>query len=239
MIFSYSVSASECFSALNLFLSPKVRLPYKTTLSVSVFIILLCQGYGINDPQTGEKKNQDEVWKTSLLAGFGQLFYVLAMWLICEKNSNYIKFMSNLMVCDQGMKIFCNIALFSRVEFPKLWIKTTLMTKLAQALESWLTCPQALGGEPWAPSSKGLTSAVSAPTRSPTQQGEWAAIPKKGDWTAGNPSPVQSLTETRAGWTPPTRNSSSNDRKSSCVLFFNEAETFLRGFCPSPRKEGR
>ena len=61
MIFSYSVSASECFSALNLFLSPKVRLPYKTTLSVSVFIILLCQGYGINDPQTGEKKNQDEV----------------------------------------------------------------------------------------------------------------------------------------------------------------------------------
>lgn len=46
----------ECFFALNLFLSPKVRLPYKTTLSVSVFIILLCQGYGINDPQTGGKK---------------------------------------------------------------------------------------------------------------------------------------------------------------------------------------
>lgn len=46
----------ECFSALNLFLSPKVRLPYKTTLSLSVFIILLCQDYGINDPQTGKKK---------------------------------------------------------------------------------------------------------------------------------------------------------------------------------------
>lgn len=113
------------------------------------------------------------------------------------------------------------------------------MTKLAQALESWLTCPQALGGEPWALGSKGLTSAVSAPTCSPTQQGEQAAIPKKGEWNAGNPSPVQSLTETRAKWTPPTRNISSNDRKSSCVLLFNEAETFLHGFCPSHRKEGR
>ena len=113
------------------------------------------------------------------------------------------------------------------------------MAKLAQALESWLTCPQALGGERWAPGSKGLTSAVSAPTRSPTQQGEQAAIPKKGGWTARNPCPVQSLTETRAGWTPPTRNISSNDRKSSCVLLFNEAETFPRGFCPSHRKEGR
>ena len=51
----------ECFSALNLFLSPKVRLPYKTTLSLSVFIILLYQGYGINDPQTGKKKKKDSL----------------------------------------------------------------------------------------------------------------------------------------------------------------------------------
>ena len=168
----------ESFSALNLFLSPKVRLPYKTTLSLSVFIILLYQGYGINDPQTGGKKKKI-VWKTSLLAGFGQLFCVLAMWLIWEKNSNYIKFMSNLMVCDQGMKKFCNIALFSRVEFPNCELEQPSWPNWPRPWNPGWPAPRHLGENPGLRAAKGWPLLSQPRPVAPPSRGNRQLFPKK------------------------------------------------------------
>ena len=57
-----------------------------------------------------------------------------------------------------------------------------------------------------------------------------AAVPEKGDWSAGNPRLVQSLTETRAGWVPAQWEHLLQRQEVSCVLLFNEAGTFLGVF---------